>query len=93
MLPTIAIGCYLGCVILGSQQSLLFRMNEIINLRIVTAVIAGMHDFSDSMMVTAVIAGMYDLSDSMMVTAVIAGMYDYGFNDGHGSHCWCVRPC
>ena len=90
MLPTIAIGCYFGCVILGSQQSLLFRMYEIINLRIVTAVIAGMYDFSDSMMVTAVIAGMYDLSDSMMVTAVIAGMYDYGFNDGHGSHCWYV---
>ena len=74
MLPTIAIGCYFGCVILGSQQSVLFRMYEIINLRIVTAVIAGMYDFSDS----------------MMVTAVIAGMYDYGFNDGHGSHCWYV---
>ena len=48
MLPTIALGYYFGCVILESQQSLLFRMYEIINLRIVTAVIAGMYDFSDS---------------------------------------------
>ena len=74
MLPTIAIGCYFGYVIPGSQQSLLFCMYEIINLRIVTVVIAGIYDFSDS----------------MMVTAVIAGMYDYGFNDGHSSHCWYV---
>ena len=64
MLPTIAIGCYFGCVILGSQQSWLFRMYEIINLRIVTAVIAGMHDFSNSIIVTAVIAGMYVIIDS-----------------------------
>ena len=76
MLPMIAIGCYFGCVIPGSQQSLLFRMCEIINLRIVSGVIAGMYDYSDSMMVTAVIAGMYDFMHSMMVTGVIAGMYD-----------------
>ena len=77
-------------MILGSQQSWLFRVYEIINLMMVTAVIAGI---VDSMMVIAIIAGMYEIINSMI------GMYDFidsmmvtAVNDGHGSHCWYVRP-
>ena len=49
MLPTVTIGYYAGCVILGSYQSWLVRTYDIIDLMMATAVIAGMYDIINSM--------------------------------------------